>query len=74
MLLNFKKETIKFSLFKKLLSHSKSDSPWGNTTLMDQKKGLEFGVGRIIKIIDSYCKQKNYLVCICLGSSNVKNF
>ena len=44
---------------------SSRESPWG-TTQREQKEGLEFDFNQYNEI-DNYCKEKNRVVCFCLG-------
>ena len=60
----FQKRDIDIVYSKDVLD-SKRESPWG-TTQREQKKGLEFEKKEYDEI-DKYCREKNKVVCICLG-------
>ena len=66
----FQKETLmKFTL--KSFCQNQGESLGQNS--IRSKKGLEFSFENY-KEIDSYCKKRNYLVCICMGYKKFKLF
>ena len=61
----FQKRTIELVYSKEQLAKPRI-SPFGSTE-KEQKEGLEFDE-KDYDEINKYCKEKNYLVCISLGS------